>query len=201
MVLSEVSKTRWGSSVSLGYQAACRSVTEAELVKKRSATGIVLWENKANKNQRTWWGNNAALLNLKFTHLQLIWMRPPSNSDLLPQRCGSSSIVAPRWPMRATWYCVGLTRTWHTSNSGGLMHSRVCGQFGHYLHIVNKITILDRHYLKTHLIFRSVCVAVSVQLSQVCGVKHTLNTVPYKKVAVQTKRKVLGYSFASALWF
>lgn len=44
MVLSEVSSTRWGSSVSLGYQAAWRSFTDAELVKKRSATGIVLTE-------------------------------------------------------------------------------------------------------------------------------------------------------------
>lgn len=42
MVLSEVSSTRWGSSVSLGYQAAWRRVTEVELVKKRSATGMVL---------------------------------------------------------------------------------------------------------------------------------------------------------------
>lgn len=162
MVLSEVSKTRWGSSVSLGYQAACRSVTEAELVKKRSATGIVLWEKKGIKNQRTWWRNNAALLILKFTHLQLIWMRPPSNSDLLPQRCGSSSIVAPRWPMRATWYCVGLMRTWHTSNSGGLMHSRVCGEFGHYFHIVSKITTPDRHYLKTLTWYLEVSVSPSV---------------------------------------
>ena len=46
MVLSEVSSTRWGSYVSLGNQAACRRVTEAELVKKRSATGIVLVERK-----------------------------------------------------------------------------------------------------------------------------------------------------------
>lgn len=117
---------------------------------------------KRIKNQRTLWRNNAALLNLKFTHLQLIWMRPPSNSDLLPQRCGSSSIVAPRLPMRATWYCVGLTRTWHTSNSGGLMHSRVCGEFGNYLHIVSKITIPDRQYLKTLTWYLEVSVSPSV---------------------------------------
>lgn len=42
MVLSEVNRTRCGSSASLGYHTACRSVTETELVKRRSATGMVL---------------------------------------------------------------------------------------------------------------------------------------------------------------
>lgn len=51
MVLSEVSSTRWGSSVSLGYQAAWRKVTEVKLVKKRSATGIVLRRKKIIRNR------------------------------------------------------------------------------------------------------------------------------------------------------
>jgi hypothetical protein len=58
------------------------------------------------------------------------------------------------------------------------------------LHTVREMTTPERHFLKTltHLVFRSVCVAVRVQLSQVCGVKNTLNSIPCKKVAVQTKR-------------
>ncbi len=103
--------------------------------------------------------NSAALLSLMRTHLQLIWMRPPSNSDLLPQRWGSSSIVAPRWPMRATWYCVGLTSTWQTSNSGGLIHSRVCGELRD---TVSEITTPDKLYLNTLTWYLEVSVSPSV---------------------------------------
>lgn len=42
MVLSEVSSTTWGSRVSQGYQAACFRVSDVELVKNRSAIGMVL---------------------------------------------------------------------------------------------------------------------------------------------------------------
>lgn len=42
MVLSDVKSTMWGSMVSQGYQAACFRVRDVELVKNRSAIGIVL---------------------------------------------------------------------------------------------------------------------------------------------------------------
>lgn len=42
MVLSDVKSTMWGSKVSQGYQAACFKVRDVELVKKRSAIGMVL---------------------------------------------------------------------------------------------------------------------------------------------------------------
>lgn len=41
-MLSDVNSTMWGSSISLGYQAACFRVREVELVKNLSAIGVVL---------------------------------------------------------------------------------------------------------------------------------------------------------------
>lgn len=160
-------------------------------------------------------------MNLFCTHLQLISKRPPSNSDFLPQRCGSSNTVAPRWPMSATWYCVGLINTWHTSNKGGLMQSRVCRVWQHISchsetksndEILNRMTNQKRHEWKvfdkvvdvklsivTDLIFGRIYVSLCVQMTQVCGVKHTFNTIPDEQITIQTERKILVYSFASAL--
>lgn len=42
ITLSDVNSTMWGSSISLGYQAACFRVREVELVKNLSAIGVVL---------------------------------------------------------------------------------------------------------------------------------------------------------------
>lgn len=53
MVLSEVSSTMWGSRVSQGYQAACFRVRDVELVKNRSATGMVLEQSGDDRCDRT----------------------------------------------------------------------------------------------------------------------------------------------------
>ena len=45
ITLSDVNSTMWGSSISLGYQAACFRVREVELVKNLSAIGVVLKDN------------------------------------------------------------------------------------------------------------------------------------------------------------
>lgn len=42
ITLSDVKSTTWGSSSSLGYQAACFSVRDGELVRNLSAMGVVL---------------------------------------------------------------------------------------------------------------------------------------------------------------
>ena len=74
MTSSDVNGTMWGPSNSLGYQGACFTVREVELVKNLSATGVVL----------------------QFT------ADFPKNSEFFPHLLGNSNIISPFIPISAT---------------------------------------------------------------------------------------------------